>query len=66
MGVSPVPDIAQEIMEQVLASLLEEIEVYLNDIAVFSDDWESHLILLEKLLTLLQEKGFIVKPAKCE
>ena len=66
MGVSPVPDIAQEIMEQVLAFLLEEIEVYLNDIAVFSDDWESHIILLEKLLTLLQEKGFTVKPAKCE
>ena len=52
MGVSPPPDIAQEIMEQVLASLLEEIEVYLDDIAAFSDDWESHLVLLEKLLML--------------
>ena len=66
MGVSPAPDIAQEIMEGVLASLLEEIKVYLDDIATFSDDWESHLVLLEKLLTLLQGKGFTVNPANCE
>ena len=66
MGVSASPDIAQEIMECVLASLLEEIEVYLDDIAAFSDDWESDLVLLEKLLMLLQEKGFTVNPAKCE
>ena len=66
MGVSPAPDIAQEIMERVLAPLIEEIEVYLDDIAAFSDDWPSHLTILEKVLTILQEKGFSVNPAKCE
>ena len=66
MGVSPAPDIAQEIMEQVLASLLKEIEVCLDDITAFSDDWESHLVLLEKLLALSQAEGFTVNPAKCE
>ena len=66
MGVSSAPDIAQEIMERVLASPFEEIKVCLDDIAAFSDNWESHLVLLEKLLTLLQEKGFTVDPAKCE
>ena len=66
MGVSPAPNVAQEIMEGVLASLLKEIEVYLDDVAVFLDDWESHLVLLEKFFTLLQEKGFTVNPAKCE
>ena len=66
MDVSPVPNVAQKIMEQVLALLLEEIEVCLDDIAAFLDDWESHLVLLEKLLTLLQENGFTVNPAKCE
>ena len=64
MGVSPVPDIAQEIMERALASLLKEIEVYLDDIAAFSDNWESHLVLLEKLLTLLQEKRVYCQPCK--
>jgi hypothetical protein len=29
-------------MERVLSSILEEIECYINDIAAFSDDWESH------------------------
>ena len=66
MGVSPAPNIAQEIMECMLASLMEEIEVCLDDIVAFSDDWESHLVLFEKLLTSLQEKGFLVNPAKCE
>ena len=64
MGVSPAPDIAQEITKQVLASLLKEIKVYLDDIAVFSNDWESHHVLLEKLLTLLQEKRVYCQPCK--
>ena len=66
MGVSPAPDIAQDVMECVSASLIEEIEVCLDNIAAFLDKWESHLVLLEKLLTLLQEKGFSINPAKCK
>ena len=66
MGVSASPDIAQEIMERVLAEVLDELEVYLDDIAMFSDDWNSHLRLLEKTLTILQDKGFAVNPLKCE
>ena len=66
MGVSASPDIAQEIMERVLAEVIEEIEVYLDDIAMFSDDWESHLVILDKVLTILQDKGFAVNPLKCE
>ena len=49
-----------------MASLLEEIVAYLDDIDAFSDNLESHLVLLEKLLTLLQEKCLTVNPAKCE
>ena len=66
MGVSPAPDNAQEIMECVLAPLLEELEVCLDGIAAFSDDWDSHLVLLEKTLTILQGKCFTINPAKCE
>ena len=66
MGVCESPDIAQEIMETVLASLLDEIEIYLDDCAAFSNSWEEHCVLLRKLLTKLQDAGFMVNPLKCE
>jgi Reverse transcriptase (RNA-dependent DNA polymerase) len=66
MGVNQSPDIAQEIMEHVLSSIMEEIECYIDDITAFSDDWESHKTLLNKLLTKLQNAGFTVNPLKCE
>ena len=66
MCVSPAPGIAQEIMEHVWAALVEEIEACFDDVAALSDDWETHLVLLEKLLTWLQEKGFLVNPAMCK
>jgi RNase H-like domain found in reverse transcriptase/Reverse transcriptase (RNA-dependent DNA polymerase) len=66
MGVNQSPDIAQEIMECVLSSIMEEIECYINDIAAFADDWESHKTLLNKLLTKLQNAGFTVNPLKCK
>jgi Reverse transcriptase (RNA-dependent DNA polymerase) len=66
MGVNQSPDIAQEIMERVLSSIMEEIECYIDDITAFSDDWESHKTLLNKLLTNLQNAGFTINPLKCE
>ena len=65
MGVSTSPDMAQEIMEQVLSSL-ENTEVYLDDIAAFSSDFDSHISLLEKILQCLQDNGFSINPLKCE
>jgi RNase H-like domain found in reverse transcriptase/Reverse transcriptase (RNA-dependent DNA polymerase) len=66
MGVNQSPDIAQEIMECVLSSIMKEIECYIDDITAFSDDWESHKTLLNKLLTKLQNAGFTGNPLKCE
>jgi Reverse transcriptase (RNA-dependent DNA polymerase) len=66
MGVNQSPDIAQEIMERVLSSIMEEIECYIDDIAAFSDDWESHKTLLNQLLTKIQNTGFTFDPLKCE
>ena len=59
MGVSTSPDIAQEIMELVLDNI-EDTEVYLDDIATFSDNFDSHLLLLDKILSRLQDNGFSV------
>jgi hypothetical protein len=54
LGVNQSPDIAQEIMERVLSSIVEETECYIDNIAAFSDDGESHKTMLNKLLTKLQ------------
>ena len=65
IGVSTSPDMAQEIMEQVLRDL-DDTKVYLDDIATFSTDFTSHLVLLETILSSLQDNGFAVNPLKCE
>ena len=66
MGVSTSLDIAQEAMENLLRDMLEEIEVYIDDIAIFISDWKGHMALVRKVLTKLQEAGFTVNPLKCE
>jgi Reverse transcriptase (RNA-dependent DNA polymerase)/RNase H-like domain found in reverse transcriptase len=65
MGCSQSPDIAQEIMGSLLSNL-EDIEVYINDIGVFSNDWPQHLRILDVVLTRLQANGFIINPCKYE
>ena len=65
MGVSTSPDMAQEIMEQVLSNF-EDTEVYLDDITTFSSNFDSHISLLEKILQHLQDNVFSINPLKCE
>ena len=50
MGVSQSPDIAQEIMEEVFQHLRDAVEVYIDGIGVFSNDWQSYCIDLTKVL----------------
>jgi hypothetical protein len=65
MGVKQSPDSAQEIMEQVLHDI-EETDVYIDGIGIFTLSWANHLVTIERVLGRLQDNGFTVNPFKCE
>ena len=64
MGILESPDIAQEIMDHCLRGL--NLEVYMDDICIFSDTWEEHLEQINACLHRLQDNGFTMNPLKCE
>ena len=65
MGVSQSPDIAQEIMED-LFCLLEQTNVYIDDVGVFDANWHKQLKSLEIVLSILHDNNFAVNPLKCK
>lgn len=64
MGLKPSPDIAQYHIEKILDGL--DVEVYIDDVGIFSNDYDEHLQMIAKVLTRLQEAGLKVNPEKCE
>ena len=48
MGAKNSPDIAQEIIEDVLRGV--DCSVYFDDIGVFSNNWDLHMKVLEQIL----------------
>ena len=65
MGVSQATDLCQEIMESILRDI-PEVEVFLDDIGIFTNDYVTHMRVIREVLTRLQRNGFTVNPLKCE
>jgi hypothetical protein len=45
---------------------VKDTEVYIDNIAAFSQSWDDPIALLRTILTKLQDNGFSVNPLKCE
>jgi putative transposase len=65
MGVSQAPNISQEIMEDLFRGF-KEVDVYIDDVGVFSNDWDTPLASLSCILNVLKTNNFTVNPAKCK
>ena len=64
MGFLNSPSWAQAAMHEILHHLVE-VEVYIDDIAIFGNDFDKHIETINKVLSILQSHNFTVKPSKC-
>ena len=53
-------------MEKLLCEFLEWVICYFDGIALFSDSWEEHIYLINKVCTIIKKAGFKVNPNKCD
>jgi len=66
-GLSTAPTTFQRTMNVVLSPVLgRHTLAYLDDVVVYSPDFNSHLIQLEETLKILNDAGFKLNLAKCE
>ena len=65
MGIAEAPDISQQAMEELFRAV-DNVDVYIDDVGCFDNNWSSHLKILDRVLTILQDANFTVNPLKCE
>ena len=65
MGLKCSPDFAQEVMENIFHDVTDA-DVYIDDIRAFSNSWNSHMAVLDTILSRLVDNSFTVNPIKCE
>ena len=56
----------QRLMDRALEGMQEFSSAYIDDILIYSPDWESHLGHIELVMERLKEAGLKAKVVKCE
>ena len=51
-------------MRKILAGM-NNVDSYIDDLIIHTNDWQAHLQVLEELLRRLRKTGLTVKPSKC-
>ncbi|GFY01510.1 retrovirus-related Pol polyprotein from transposon 297 [Trichonephila clavipes] len=65
LGLKNAPYFFSKLMAELLNGLEDFVVPYLNDIAIFSDTWESHLKHVETVLQRIKRAKLTIKPSKC-
>ncbi|GFU36347.1 retrovirus-related Pol polyprotein from transposon 297 [Trichonephila clavipes] len=64
-GLKKAPYFFSKLMADLLNGLEDFVVPYLDDIAIFSDTWESHLKHVEMVLQRIKRSKLTIKPSKC-
>ena len=50
---------------RMLISDLENVDSYIDDLIVFTEDWDTHIRVLDELMNRLQQANLTARPTKC-
>ncbi|XP_014857306.1 PREDICTED: uncharacterized protein LOC106926725 [Poecilia mexicana] len=64
-GLQGAPATFQRLMDHVLRDVSEFSAAYLDDVVVYSQSWEEHLIHLQEVLHRIRLAGLTINPKKC-
>ncbi|GFX03086.1 retrovirus-related Pol polyprotein from transposon 297 [Trichonephila clavipes] len=65
-GLKNAPYFFSKLMAELLNGLEDFVVPYLDDIAIFSDTWESHIKHMETVLQRIKRVKLTIKPSKCK
>ncbi|GFW48288.1 retrovirus-related Pol polyprotein from transposon 297 [Trichonephila clavipes] len=65
-GLKNAPYFFSKLMAELLNGLEDFVVPYLDDIAIFSDTWESHINYRETVLQRIKRAKLTIKPSKCK
>ncbi|GFY26246.1 retrovirus-related Pol polyprotein from transposon 297 [Trichonephila clavipes] len=65
-GLKNAPYFFSKLMAELLNGLEDFVVPYLDDIAIFSDTWESHIKHMEMVLQRIKIAKLTIKPSKCK